>query len=310
MADYIYLLENRLSPAQKQALTLIRQLAREKGLTVFLVGGAVRDLTSGSPVRDLDVVVQGNALKIKKEIEKAGGVIEGELVAGQALFVRFPGGARLELGSTLSANYPKPGKPVLSPATILEDLRRRVARKELADVDALLNALARAMTDILKPVEQPLRIDPGVKPYVILVVGINGAGKTTTIGKLAHRLLGEGRSVMLAAGDTFRAAAREQLEVWAERNKVPIIAQQAGAEPAEPQQAFGSAQPARRRRPRGGSRPCGQGRHRHRGFSARHRGATPRRSRRAMDDQPVPGVRANDWVGSGRSACDDGRPRH
>jgi fused signal recognition particle receptor len=115
---------------------------------------------------------------------------------------------------------------------ILEDLRRRVARKELADVDALLNALAGAMTDILKPVEQPLRIDLSLKPYVILVVGINGAGKTTTIGKLAHRLLGEGRSVMLAAGDTFRAAAREQLEIWAERNKVPIIAQQAGAEPA------------------------------------------------------------------------------
>jgi fused signal recognition particle receptor len=115
---------------------------------------------------------------------------------------------------------------------ILEDLRRRVARKELADVDALLNALADAMTDILKPVEQPLRIDLSLKPYVILVVGINGAGKTTTIGKLAHRLLGEGRSVMLAAGDTFRAAAREQLEIWAERNKIPIIAQQAGAEPA------------------------------------------------------------------------------
>jgi fused signal recognition particle receptor len=115
---------------------------------------------------------------------------------------------------------------------ILEDLRRRVARKELADVDALLSALAGAMTDILKPVEQPLRIDLSLKPYVILVVGINGAGKTTTIGKLAHRLLGEGRSVMLAAGDTFRAAAREQLEIWAERNKVPIIAQQAGAEPA------------------------------------------------------------------------------
>src|SRR5271155_149505 len=115
---------------------------------------------------------------------------------------------------------------------ILEDLRRRVAHKELADVDALLNALARAMTDILKPVEQPLRIDPGVKPYVILVVGINGAGKTTTIGKLAHRLLAEGRSVMLAAGDTFRAAAREQLEVWADRNQVPIISQPGGAAPA------------------------------------------------------------------------------
>jgi fused signal recognition particle receptor len=119
---------------------------------------------------------------------------------------------------------------------ILDDLRRRVARKELDDVDALLKALAEAMTGILQPVEQPLRIDPGIKPdgkpFVILVVGINGAGKTTTIGKLAHRLMAEGRSVMLAAGDTFRAAAREQLEVWAERNKVPIIAQQAGAEPA------------------------------------------------------------------------------
>jgi fused signal recognition particle receptor len=115
---------------------------------------------------------------------------------------------------------------------ILEDLRRRVARKELSDVDALLKALHDAMFAILKPVETPLDIDPNIRPYVILVVGINGAGKTTTIGKLARRLQGEGYSVMLAAGDTFRAAAREQLEVWAERNKVPIIAQQSGAEPA------------------------------------------------------------------------------
>jgi fused signal recognition particle receptor len=115
---------------------------------------------------------------------------------------------------------------------ILEDLRRRVARKELGDVDALLAALGSAMLDILKPVERPLVIDPAIKPYVILVIGINGAGKTTTIGKLAHRLLAEGRTVMLAAGDTFRAAAREQLTVWAERNGVPIVAQQSGAEPA------------------------------------------------------------------------------
>jgi fused signal recognition particle receptor len=115
---------------------------------------------------------------------------------------------------------------------ILQELRKRVDRKELNDVNALLKALHGAMLAILKPVETPLAIDPKIKPYVILVVGINGAGKTTTIGKLAHRLLAEGRSVMLAAGDTFRAAAREQLEVWAERNKVPIIAQQAGAEPA------------------------------------------------------------------------------
>ena len=115
---------------------------------------------------------------------------------------------------------------------ILDELRQRVARKELNDVTALLKALHAAMLDILRPVEQPLVIDPRIKPYVILVVGINGAGKTTTIGKLARRLLAEGRTVLLAAGDTFRAAAREQLEVWAERNKVPVIAQQAGAEPA------------------------------------------------------------------------------
>src|SRR6202142_1645620 len=94
MADYIYLLENRLSQAQKKAISAVREIARTKGLTVFLVGGAVRDLTSGSPVRDLDLVVQGNALKLKKDIEKAGGVITGESEAGQALFVRFPGGAR------------------------------------------------------------------------------------------------------------------------------------------------------------------------------------------------------------------------
>jgi len=115
---------------------------------------------------------------------------------------------------------------------ILNELRGRVARKELDDVDALLEALHGAMFDILKAVETPLSVDPNIKPYVILVVGINGAGKTTTIGKLAHRLLAEGHSVMLAAGDTFRAAAREQLQVWAERNKVPIVASVDGAEPA------------------------------------------------------------------------------
>jgi fused signal recognition particle receptor len=115
---------------------------------------------------------------------------------------------------------------------ILDELRRRVARKELNDVDALLKALNEAMSQILAPVEQPLVINPAAKPYVILVVGINGAGKTTTIGKLSARLLAEGKTVMLAAGDTFRAAAREQLEVWAERNNVPIVAQQSGSEPA------------------------------------------------------------------------------
>ncbi len=117
-------------------------------------------------------------------------------------------------------------------ARILADLHKRVVRKELGDVDALLGALRTAMLGILSPVERPLVIDPGIKPYVILVVGINGAGKTTTIGKLAHRLIAQGQKIMLASGDTFRAAAREQLTTWAERNCVPIIAQAQGAEPA------------------------------------------------------------------------------
>jgi tRNA nucleotidyltransferase/poly(A) polymerase len=125
MADYIYLLENRLSAAQRAALSTVRELARSKSLTVFLVGGAVRDLTSGSPVRDLDVVVQGNALKLKADLEKAGAVITGEFAAAQALFANFPGSVRMEIGSTLSVTWPKPGKPVYKPATILEDLRRR-----------------------------------------------------------------------------------------------------------------------------------------------------------------------------------------
>src|SRR5271166_4514620 len=125
MADYIYLLENRLSQAQQRAIQAVREIGRAKGLTVFLVGGAVRDLTSGSPVRDLDVAVQGNALKLKKELEKAGAVITGENEPGQALFVRFPGSVRMEVGSTLSVQFPKPGKPVVKAATILDDLRRR-----------------------------------------------------------------------------------------------------------------------------------------------------------------------------------------
>jgi fused signal recognition particle receptor len=96
----------------------------------------------------------------------------------------------------------------------------------------LLVALHAAMLAILKPVEREWVIDPALKPYVVLVVGINGAGKTTTIGKLCARLRAQGHSVMLASGDTFRAAAREQLETWAQRNGVAIVSQQQGAEPA------------------------------------------------------------------------------
>ena len=115
---------------------------------------------------------------------------------------------------------------------IIGDLTQRVARKQLADADALFAALRENMLHLLEPVQQPLQIPPGEAPFVILMVGINGAGKTTTIGKLAKRLQHEGRSVMLAAGDTFRAAAVEQLEAWGRRNAIPVIAQHTGADSA------------------------------------------------------------------------------
>jgi len=115
---------------------------------------------------------------------------------------------------------------------IIEDLTRRVARKQLADADALMAALHEDMTAMLTPVEAPLEIPESDMPFVLLMVGINGAGKTTTIGKIARRLKNEGRSVMLAAGDTFRAAAVEQLQAWGERNDVPVVAQQQGSDSA------------------------------------------------------------------------------
>jgi fused signal recognition particle receptor len=115
---------------------------------------------------------------------------------------------------------------------IIESLTAKVARKQLADGDALYQALREELTNLLRPVEQPLVIDQQKKPFVILVVGVNGVGKTTTIGKLAKRFQNEGKKVLLAAGDTFRAAAVEQLQVWGERNQVQVIAQHTGADSA------------------------------------------------------------------------------
>jgi len=115
---------------------------------------------------------------------------------------------------------------------IIAELQKSLARKELKDIDALKDGLRRSILAILHPVAQPLTIPQASRPYVILMVGVNGAGKTTTIGKLARRLQDQGLSVMLAAGDTFRAAAVEQLQVWGMRNDVPVIAQQSGADPA------------------------------------------------------------------------------
>ena len=130
---------------------------------------------------------------------------------------------------------------------IMDQITRAVKRGELDDAEALMQALERAMTEILALVERPLRIQPGAgKPFSILVVGINGAGKTTTIGKLTHHLRAENYSVLLAAGDTFRAAAVEQLQTWGERNRVPVIAQSSGADSASV--VFDALQAAQSRR--------------------------------------------------------------
>lgn len=115
---------------------------------------------------------------------------------------------------------------------IIKSLTEQTARGDLIYSHSLYKALKKELTDILIPSVAPLIIDEKKKPYVILMVGVNGVGKTTTIGKLAKRLQKEGKSVMLAAGDTFRAAATEQLQVWGERNNIPVVAQGNGADSA------------------------------------------------------------------------------
>ncbi len=138
MADYIYLLENRLSADQQHALKQMREAAREAGTILFLTGDAVRDLTSGHAVRDLEVSVHGNALKLKKIIEKLGGKVWGENEASKSLYLCFPGTVRVDVNSTHRSEYPSPGKEIIHPASIQEDLRRR---------DFTVNAMAISLNE-------------------------------------------------------------------------------------------------------------------------------------------------------------------
>ncbi len=138
MPDYIYLLENRLSADQRNALLQLREAARNAGMLLFLTGDAVRDLTSGHAVRDLEIAVHGNALKLKKPIEELGGKVWGEDEASRSLYLCFPGTVRVDVVSTHRVEYPKPGKPVFHPASIQEDLRRR---------DFTVNAMAISLNE-------------------------------------------------------------------------------------------------------------------------------------------------------------------
>ncbi len=134
---------------------------------------------------------------------------------------------------------------VTASSELADNLRKRMHKREFADGRALLSALRTELIALLKPVAVPLAIDPAAKPFVILTVGVNGVGKTTTIGKLTRRFQLDGYSLMLAAGDTFRAAAVEHLKIWGERNNVTVIAQGSGSDAASV--AFDALQAAKSR---------------------------------------------------------------
>ncbi|HEY6248697.1 MAG TPA: CCA tRNA nucleotidyltransferase [Candidatus Angelobacter sp.] len=148
MADFIYLMENRLSPDQQRALALVTEVARAHQMNVYLTGGAVRDIISGFVIRDLDFSVQGNALKLQKDFEKAGAVIESIDETSRTLMLLFPGNVRGEVTGTRSEKYEKPGKaPEVTPGTIYDDMRRR---------DFTVNAMALS----LNPGSRGLLTDP------------------------------------------------------------------------------------------------------------------------------------------------------
>src|SRR6266404_620591 len=139
MADYIYTLETRLSPDQQKAVTLVQDAAKAAGMNLYLTGGAIRDIVTGFPIRDLDFTVQGNALKLQKDLERAGAVVGDADSETKALLLTLPGGVRAEIAMARSEHYDKPGKaPQMAPATIIDDLRRR---------DFTVNAMALSLNE-------------------------------------------------------------------------------------------------------------------------------------------------------------------
>src|ERR1700746_3199821 len=148
MADYIYTMEIRLTPDQQKGASLVQEVARTAGMNLYLTGGAVRDIISGFPIRDLDFTVQGNPLKLQKELERSGAVIAAADEELKTLFVQLPGNVRTEISMARTERYDKIGKPpVITPATIIEDLRRR---------DFTINAMALS----LNPGSRGLLMDP------------------------------------------------------------------------------------------------------------------------------------------------------
>jgi fused signal recognition particle receptor len=185
------------------------------------------------------------APEVEPDVEEAS-IVEAAQPAKRSWRERLSGSGFAKSLTTLFVRHPKLDDDLLdelettlitadvgveASSNLVEDLRKRMHKREFADAGDLLKALRRELVALLKPVEKPLDVSTST-PFVILTVGINGVGKTTTIGKLARRYSDEGRSVMLAAGDTFRAAAVEQLKAWGERNKVPVVSQGQDADSA------------------------------------------------------------------------------
>jgi fused signal recognition particle receptor len=183
--------------------------------------------------------------EVEPDVEEAS-IVEAAQPAKRSWRERLSGSGFAKSLSTLFVRHPKLDDDLLdelettlitadvgveASSQLVEDLRKRMHKREFADAGDLLKALRRELVALLEPVQMPLDVSTST-PFVILTVGINGVGKTTTIGKLARRYSDEGRSVMLAAGDTFRAAAVEQLKTWGERNKVPVVSQGQDADSA------------------------------------------------------------------------------
>jgi fused signal recognition particle receptor len=188
--------------------------------------------TFEEPCKEQPPVVQDEAeslyLRLKSQLKKTRGSIGGvlsSLTLGEDKVTR-------DLLDDVEANLIMADIGIETTTQIIKHLKENLEKDQLKDVSALTETLKQNLYDMLQPCSLPLQIPQQEGPFVILVVGVNGAGKTTSIGKLAHRLQAQGHSVMLAAGDTFRAAAVEQLQTWGERNNVQVVAQHTGADSA------------------------------------------------------------------------------
>jgi len=204
---------------------LKRQKADRQAADSQAAGTAAQSAKNGAPEQASE---QAAAPELDQKLQRTRSRFTENLLG----FLRGKKPVDEELLEELEAQLIMADVGVAATGRVISALEQRAKRDKLKDSDEVRTALREELVNILQPVEQPLEIPDTITPFVILIVGVNGAGKTTTIGKLAKQLQDGGKSVMLAAGDTFRAAAIEQLQTWGERNNVPVIAQDIGSDSA------------------------------------------------------------------------------